>query len=183
MQACGFNNGITIALIDEDDIEYFVDQVRNGNVMKFFNSNEEKNILEGMAVTAPKFEFSRGHKKLLWSIVKFLKTHVEENGPNNFILEVAPKKKTSKSTTKNPVRRIAISSRKRKISPVDPLVESAIAESVLERPFEEPLDDVIKKHKSILLNRAVAALRGITPAMFAQVSFNLLPLSDCDRWH
>lgn len=75
LQACGYDNRITIASIEEDDLQYFEQEVRNGNVSKYFAGIDKLNILDGSTKTVENFQFTRGHKKFLLYIREFLKHH------------------------------------------------------------------------------------------------------------
>ncbi|XP_037035616.1 uncharacterized protein LOC119073857 isoform X2 [Bradysia coprophila] len=71
---CGFNNAVSIASIDDDDISHFVKEVRKGNVSKYFRPLiGDRDVLEGSTQTVENFEFTRGHLKYLKHIVMFLK--------------------------------------------------------------------------------------------------------------
>lgn len=97
---CGYNNGITIAAIGDEDIQYMENEVRNGNVTKYFANIAEEKVLEDCTKSAKDFTFTMGHKKWLMAIVNFLKMYIEENGPDSLIvgkaLERAPKKSLAK---------------------------------------------------------------------------------------
>lgn len=84
LQYCGYNNGISIATIEPNDIEYFTQEVRNGNVINHFRPIAGENVLEGSTRTIANFEFSRGHLRQLMFIVNFLKKYIEENGTDCF---------------------------------------------------------------------------------------------------
>lgn len=88
LTACGYDNKITIASIDENDLQYFEQEVRNGNVSQYFECIDEFNILEGSTKTVESFEFTRGHKKFLLLIRDFLKHHLKETGPDSLTLQM-----------------------------------------------------------------------------------------------
>lgn len=170
LRACGFDNGVSIASIDEDDIEYFVNEVRNGNVMKFFIENEN-NILEGTEIPAPKFEFTRGHKKLLLSIVEFLKTHAKENGTNHFISEVAPNKQIAKNTTNKPglARK---GSRKILNFPNNQKRQKFLRRSLPIENHNNFPNGNMKIQEGILICKAITSLINFTPELYCEVSIN-----------
>lgn len=94
---------MTIASIDEEDIKYFEEEVKNGNVSKHFENVKEDDVLEGSNKIRTNFEFTRGHVKFLIAIRDFLKNHLDKHGPDSFALEkginenpVASKKKSMK---------------------------------------------------------------------------------------
>lgn len=95
LKYCGYESGISIATIDNTDIQYFVSQVRNGNVSNHFKPFiGEKDVLEGSNKTEENFEFSLGHIKQLMYIVSFLKKHIEDNGRDSFSMERASESKS-----------------------------------------------------------------------------------------
>lgn len=97
---------MSIACIEEEDIEYFESEVRNGNVSKFFG-NEEK-ALKGSNQKLDDFEIVRGHRKFILAMRDILKAHMNEHGPDSFTLEVQKEKPTDENI-----------SRKRKVSSND----------------------------------------------------------------
>lgn len=78
LRACGFENGFAIASIEDEDVKYFEEEVRNGNVSKYFQREKEINILDGSTKTEANFEFTRGHKKFLLYIRDFLKNYFKQ---------------------------------------------------------------------------------------------------------
>lgn len=154
---CGYNNGTSIATIDDDDIQHFVSEVRNGNVTSYYKGIfKEKNVLEGSTTSTEEFEFRRGHLKHLICIVKFLKKHAEENGPNSFTIT----KQKKKSKTKKPDRKVSSAPRKR-------IQYSQIDESL---PVASGVESDIEKQKNILIPKMLYSLKTHTPKMYAEVS-------------
>lgn len=77
LKACGYNNGLTIASIEEEDIAYIESEVRNENVTEYFvelEQLEERDVLEGSTKNKDNFVFTLGPKKFLMFIVNYLKT-------------------------------------------------------------------------------------------------------------
>lgn len=75
LRACGFNTGTIIADIDDDDMEYFESEVRNGNVKKYFEKEKDVDVLKGSTRDAEYFEIPRGHKRYILIIRDFLKNY------------------------------------------------------------------------------------------------------------
>ncbi len=94
MKCCGFNNGITISSIDDEDLQHFVNEVKNGNVSEYFSKliGNTADVLQGSMKTKDDFEFSRGHLKFLKAIVEFLKKYGEENGWDSFSIQSVAKR-------------------------------------------------------------------------------------------
>lgn len=86
LKACGYENAITIASIEEEDVKYFEEEVRNGKVAKYYEGMEAINILDGSTKNEENFEFTRGHKKFLISISDFLKNYSKENASDSVTL-------------------------------------------------------------------------------------------------
>lgn len=143
LKVCGYNNGISIALIEEADVAYIEGEVRNGNVTKALVGIEEKKILEGSYKDKDNFEFTMGHKKFLMFIVNFLKTYSAEHGLNSFTSEHATKcKRKAKSST------AVCSNKKMKFSVLESKLETA----------ESPRRDCLTTEKSNLLTKAITSL-------------------------
>lgn len=50
LKSCGYDNCHTIATIEDADIDYFIDEVRKGNVNSFYKGKiSEENIMERCA--------------------------------------------------------------------------------------------------------------------------------------
>lgn len=163
LKACGFDNGLTISLIDKDDLEYFEQQVRNGKVSKYFAGIDNLHILEGSTKTKEDFEFPRGHKKFLIAIRDFLKKCLEENGPESFIPDLSLKPKAAKHEIQNP-KPYAIPRKRSKCC----TTESSISYS----PSLE-LDD-FKKERRILISKALKSLINHTPAMYVEACVKVI---------
>lgn len=145
---CGYNNGISISTIEDNDIQYFIQEVRNGNVVNHFKPLiGEKNVLEGSTKTMQNFEFSRGHLKHLMFIVNFLKKFIEDNGSDCF-------SKTNYGT-KRPIEQTASSSRKR----------------VKHHPPKN--DENIKKQKGILLGKTIISVITHSSQIYVEVSITI----------
>lgn len=155
LKACGYENGISISTIENEDIQYFVEEVKNRNVSNYFKSIlRETDILEGSKKTVENFVFSHGHIKLLMYIVRFIKNFIEENGPNSLSIEVVSK---PNSGVKRPAIGVAFAPRKRiKSSPSN----------------EDPgtlLSEIIKKQEEVLLIETFMSLITHLPETYVKV--------------
>lgn len=150
---CGYNNGISIALIEEADVVYIESEVRNGNATKAFVGIEEKKVLEGSYKVKDNFEFTMGHRKFLMFIVNFLKTYSAEHGLNSFTSEHAIKRSKCK--------------RKSKSSTADGS-NKKMKSSVLESAIEIPMRDSSSIEKSNLLTKAITSLINNSPEMYVK---------------
>ncbi len=158
LKYCGFNNGISIASIDDEDIEHCVREVKNGNVGKYYESLVgEKDVLEGSLKTTANFEFSRGHIKFLKSIVEFLKKHAEQNGPDSFVTtkkkKIAKNKKTDAPSALK--KKVKYSHNNNMRSPLE--ISSGMKEDV-------------GRHTKILCNKLTTTLKSLTPKLYGKVS-------------
>lgn len=152
LQYCGYNNGISIASMQgDDDIQYFVDQVKNGNVSNFF---EPINVLESSSKTRENFEFSRGHLKFLMAIVDFLRKYGEENGWT-FFSNCQPNR-----GTKRRIQQTTTTSNKRK------KVESNVS---VNQNIEELVNEDCRKQKGMLLSRTIMSLLTHAPKIYVEV--------------
>lgn len=142
LKACGFSNGINIAAIEEEDIRYFEDEVKNGNVSAYFDGND---VLDGSTKTVREFEFTRGHRKFLLSIRDFLKNYLAES-ENSPKLEAEHHPKTAKrKLSKNVVRNVPM--KKFKIFGPDP-----------SRSQDSNSSDILKNERSILIGKAITSM-------------------------
>lgn len=169
MKYCGFNNGITISQIGDVDIQDFVEQVQNGKVTKYFKPIiGDKDVLEGSTQTEKDFEFSRGHLKLLMTVVEFLKHFIQENGLESIIEEVEPTSQTKKSKTKeakkNPLKKPFIPKKKIRLS--------AAAKTALYESHKHLIlnTNAIEEEKGILIMKMLVSLAGQTPTLYLAVS-------------
>lgn len=106
---CGYNNGITIASIDDDDIDYCVQEVRNGSITSYQSKIGNKGVLPACRKTSESFEFLPRNLKYLMDIVEMLKSYIKENGIDCFNLKPEkPSKKTGhkKAPNKSLISRI-----------------------------------------------------------------------------
>lgn len=155
---CGYNNGISIALIEEEDIAYMEGEVQNGNVAKAFIGSKQKKIFEGSTKDKDNFEFTMGHKKFLLFIVNFLKKHSAEHGSNSFTsihtmnVERLQSKRKAKSC-------IAVRSSKK--------IKSSVLESTNEIT-EVSIRDSLSMEKSNLLTKAITSLINHSPEMYVR---------------
>ncbi|XP_037035586.1 uncharacterized protein LOC119073849 [Bradysia coprophila] len=154
LKSCGYDNGLSIATIDDDDIQHFVNEVKNGNVSKYFEASGETDVLEGSTKNTDDFEFSRGHLKFLKAIVVFVKKYAEDNGPDSFT--VANKKKPTK-TQKAQVA----NGRQKKMKYVH---SNSDMRSAQEIPSEMEKD--IEKHRQILCKKLVTTLKSLTKKLY-----------------
>lgn len=147
LHVCGYNNGISIASIREEDFEYLETEVKNGNVTKYFVGKEAKEVLEGS--TKDVDEFTRGHKTFLRSIIDFLKNHMKENGPDSF--------KPNKKPMKTPKKNCKITNRSTVTLNESP---GGLAESDL------------NVHRGMLICKTMMSLINLTPELYAMVSLD-----------
>lgn len=107
LNVCGYNNGISISFIEDEDIKYMENEVRNGNVGNSLNGahTEAHDFLEGCTKSEENFEFVLGHKKFLLAIANFLRKYIADNGVDSLTLN-----ENQSENTKNPNRRSVLSS-------------------------------------------------------------------------
>lgn len=154
LKYCGFENGISIAKIDDNDIPYFIQEVKNENVSNYFQPLiGNQNVLEGSNKTTENFEFSRGHLKYLMYIVRFLKNYVDENGVDCFSLEQPPKC----NGIKRPIEETVSSSRKR----------------MKHAPTPDSSNEHIVKQEGILLGKTIMSVIMHTSQVYVKVSVTI----------
>lgn len=155
LKYCGFENIVSIATIVEDDINYFVEEVRKGNVTNYYQSKwGQVDVLEGSTKNAEDFNFSRGHRKLLMYIVSFLKKRLEDHGADcltNSIKSVAEKKR--------PAEDCSCATRKRVKTSHDPSQNVRLVVSHIN----------LVEQKEVLIKKAVASLIRCAPGTYVQV--------------
>jgi len=100
--------------------------VRNGSVSKYYQGMGI-NIFEGSTQKEEDFVIIREHWRFLLKIRDFLKNHMDQNGPDSFVL----KKPESTNPIKAPKRmadnlELSLIVRKRKSPPVNPHIESIV---------------------------------------------------------
>lgn len=157
LKYCGYENGVSIATIDNDDIKYFVEEVRNGNVINHFKSKfGDKDFLEGSTKNMDNFDFSRGHKKFLMCIVTFLKNHIEEHGIDSFSRPL-----NSNFGIKRPSQQSAGAPPKRLKQP-NPRLDPSGKVSV---PYED-----LRKQEDILIKKTITSLISYVPEIYVKVS-------------
>lgn len=164
LEVCGFANGMTIAAIEDDDIQYFEAEVKNGNVMKHFG--DAKDTLEGSHKTVETFEFSRGHIKFLMKIRDFLKGHMDINGPDSFTVEASTSNNTAKVPKEKGDEEKLRFPQKRKNSSKDSLVKSKINIICPETITEAD----INRHRRVIFTKCIKSLVQITSNLFNEVS-------------
>lgn len=171
LKVCGYSNGLTIASIGEDDIQYFEEEVKNGNVSKYFKDVEKMNdnqILEGSTKPAEKFEFIRGHRKFLMTIRDLVKNHLDKNGPDSFAVEALPSKKSAPKEPKKKTddEKIRFAHRKRKL--VDP--DEVNLPEKLTKDSSEVISEDMKRHRIVLFKKGIKSLQKYTLDLFNEVS-------------
>lgn len=159
LQYCGYENGVSIASIDNTDIDHFILEVRSEKVTKYFKSKlGDKDVLEGSNKNMENFDFSRGHSKFLMYIVAFLKDHIEEHGIGSFSvssnMNLGVKRPAQQSSCPPPKRL------KESNTPLDPSKEILV-----ELPHED-----LKKQKDILISKTLTSLITYTPETYVKVS-------------
>lgn len=160
LKYCGFSNGISIASIEDDDIQHFISEVKNGNVTKYFKQIiGEVDILDGSMRRVENFEFSRGHLKFLMSIVKFLRKYIEDNGPE-FTTNVASRKtETSKKGPKTRTQKLT----KNYFSAVN-------TDNLRSNQGYMHLKNLMGMQKRILISKMLFSLKSHTPKLYEEVS-------------
>lgn len=153
---CGYNNGISIGLIENEDIEYIESEVRNGNATKSLASTEEQTFLEGCTKDKKNFQFTMGHRKFLMSIVNFLKTYSADHGLNSFICEQSGKR----------------SKCKRKVASVTTAGSNKKAKFFVSQSANEitevPVRDCLSIERNNLLAKALTSLITYSPNMYVK---------------
>lgn len=168
LEYCGYNNFHAIATIEESDLEYFKNEVREGKVTNFFEGKiGTRDTLEGSSKSVENFEFSRGHQKLLMAIVKLVKENLDEKGVESFSQEllIPTKRKTENKTQKT------IHSKKQKFEAnEDTKLDRSIEPSSFGSSTHENSDIQLKNHRSTLIKKMVLSLINHAPETFASVS-------------
>lgn len=155
---CGYDSYFTISSMDESDIEYFETEVRKGNFNKKFESLFEhdenpSNMLEGSVKSLDDFEITRGHRKLILAVSKFVEETLKQKGIDAFFEPSKPNKKKHSSTN-----RIAAPMKKQKIY----------------EPGQEPGDENdLEHHRKTLIEKAMAVAINVTPDLYKNVSSNM----------
>lgn len=155
---CGYENGVSIASIDNDDVDDIISKVRSGKVTQYFESKlADKDVLEGSNKNFENFDFSRGDREFLMHIVTFLKDHIEEYGIDSL------SSSNSKSGVKRPVQQSAGPPPKRLKASNTPLDQS---EKI---PVGIPHED-LSKQKDILISKTITSLITYAPAIYVKVN-------------
>lgn len=90
LELCGYDNCYSIATIEDRDIDYIANEVRKGKL-------GAEMVLKESVETIKNFEFTRGHRKLIMAIAKFVKTILDSSGANGVPISV----KQTKTNNKN----------------------------------------------------------------------------------
>lgn len=154
---CGFNNAHTIAAINDDDIQYFVEEVKKGNVNKYYEHLVENDVLEGSLCNIENFEFSRGHLKYLKVIVEHLKNHVKES-LSSF----------SKNDCSSAVKR----SIEKDESPIKKKLKMTSGEGSNSHSHSQ--NEELKKQRAILISKIIMSFVTNTPQFYMKVSVTRL---------
>lgn len=175
LRFCGYDNCHSIAEITDDDFEYFHDQVRKGNIKKFFEELPDEGVTDIMRgstcsiETVEHFEISRGHQKFIKTIAKLVKEYLEKSGVD--IFSASPKSK-KKSNLKNG---FGGPTKKQKRS--GPLPNSGDGDASGEsssrhhaRSVEPSNESLLEDHKKLLVAKAVSILMNVTPELYKKVS-------------
>lgn len=162
MEVCGFDNAMTIAAIDEDDIGYFETEIKNGNISKHFESVEE--ALKGSNKSEEKdFQFVRGHKKFILKIRDLMKSCVSKNGSESFVVESDKSEETSQAPEKE-AGEIRLSRKRKNL----PEVAGAKSKVKIECP-EFISEDEMMKHRNVIFTKFMTSLQSETPHMLKEV--------------
>lgn len=154
LKACGYENAITIASIEEEDVQYFEEEVRNGKVSKYYEGMGAINILDGSTKTEANFEFTRGHKKFLIFISNFLKKYSKENASDSVKL---PLKKTSEKKFK------------KMSNDLSPTCNIKLPNKKQKDFHDSNTNRDMNLHQDILTCKVIMSLIHTTPAMYATV--------------
>lgn len=160
LKACGYDNVITIASIEEKDVQYFEEEVKNGKVAKYYEESGTIKILDGSTKTETNFEFTRGHKKLLLFISDYLKNYLKDNDPNTSILPLRWASKKSSS--------LALA------NSVSKSVSQMSHNNLPSKHQNNTTDREAKLQQGILTCEIIMSLINTTPALFVAVRYNSL---------
>lgn len=166
---CGYNNCHTISAIKQTDLNYFVTEVRQGNVTNFYSGLGINDAMEGSRESAENFEFIRGHEKLLMVIVNFVKQHLCDYGANIFLID-------SPKIDNEPWIEVKLS---KDVLTFAPLKQDERHDDISKSDVEthhnvcRVHEDIIK-HQHTLLKMAVTSLSAHTPKMYENVSTRLV---------
>lgn len=172
LEYCGYDNCHTIATIEENDLEYFKNEVKEGKVTNFFEAKiGPKNVLEGSSKSVDDFEFSRGHQKLLMAVVKLVKENLNENGVDSFSQELPSESIIpTKRKIENKVDKKIYSKKQKcstnKLTSIENarLIESSSTATLGNSDIE------LQKHRSTLMKKMALSLINHSPENFANVS-------------
>lgn len=182
---CGYNDCHTIATIEETDLGYFINEVRQGKVTNFFRKLGINNALEGSTKSAENFEFSRGHQKLLMIVVGLVKQNLNDYGADIFTAELTKmnkntRKNKTKDSTKDYLPRTTngrtnkpMKETKLTMPTIITLDRAEVSQNDLFlKPYQKicVLHEDIIKHQTTLLTKAVSSLSIHTPKMYQEVS-------------
>lgn len=171
LKFCGYENFYTISAIEENDFEYFENQVRKGGIIEFYQGEvAAEDVLKGSTKDVNNFEILRGHRKLLLAVINVVKERLEENGPENFF---APspirKKKTKVSAGTKTVKKQEneVPRKKQKFSSSELLGKS-------EQDYQNGPNAVtdIEHHKNVLLLKALTCLKVHNAGAYEEVKLN-----------
>lgn len=157
LQYCGYENAVSIASIDDHDVDDFVSEVRSGKVTEYFKSKlGDKDVLEGSNKNMETFDFSRGHRKFLMYIASFLKEHIEEHGFDTFsVSSNSGVNKPAQQSSRRPPKRLSHSN--------IPLVPSK--KILVELPHED-----LRKQKDILISKTITSIITYAPEVYVKVN-------------
>lgn len=162
---CGYDNCHAIATIEDDDLEYFADEVKKGSVNNFYQGKiSVAAIMEGCSASVENFVFSRGHIKLLKAVVITVKNTLDTHGVDGFFINLS-KVSTEVHQKENINSKPAPVYRKRfKFSTVN----STSTQETDEKPDDDTISSV-RIARSKLIKKAVLILISRTPKLLADV--------------
>lgn len=167
LKCCGYDTCHAIATIVDRDVEYLADQVRNGSVHNYYRAQiNEEAVMEGCTCTTSieKFNFSRGHIKLLQAMAKIVKEILETYGVDGFIMKPQknlPQHRQEKDSSA--ARAVPVYRKRFKFSTETPQSDVNVSSNDLG-------DDTILPSRPALIKKIVLSLATHTPKLFADVS-------------
>lgn len=161
----------TIALIDDEDIQYFEEEVKSGKVSAFFESVDGINVLDGSMKTVENFEFTRGHKKFLLKIRDVVKTSLENDGTKSTFSTKQNKPEAVKRKITDKTKSSTIPQKKFKCCSTDLSRADRDLPSSIDVPFS--MEDM-KKERNVLLGKVISSLIRHTPEMYVAARIKVL---------
>lgn len=164
LKYCGYDNCHALATIDDADLEYFADEVRNGGVNNFYHGKiSAETIMEGCTTSVENFVFSRGHLQLLKAIVKIVKETLEIHGADGFLLKL-PKDLPKEQEQGNISKSVSVYRKRFKFSTV-----TSTSTDAVDNALNDETISPAEKARTIIIGKAILSLVTHTPKLFANV--------------